>query len=390
MRILQVVMAFYPCKIWGGPPQNTLVLSRGLQRRGHEVHVLTSNILDYDHRMSDESLEGEWEGIPVTYLKTHWRGRRPDSLGFIWSPDLLRYRHWIQWADVIHVQDYRYFIGIGAALLAQYYRKPFVIQPRGSLPSRMGRARLKQVFDQTLGAIVLGRAAAAVALSDTEVQQLRDRAVDASRIVKVFNAFDSALCPELPDREEFRRKYGISDEERIILFLARIHQKKGLDLLLQAVATMPDINFKLCIVGPDDGYEAEARALAQSLGLSERTLFLGPIYDRDKFSAYRAADVFVLPTRGQEGLPTTLVESLYAGTPIVVTRTVEIAELIDGQAGFAVEYDKGQLASAIRELLSDPNIEQQMRTGTQKVLQEHFDLEQALNRYAALYETIVR
>jgi glycosyltransferase involved in cell wall biosynthesis len=382
-------MAFYPCKIWGGPPQNTLVLSRGLQRRGHEVHILTSNILDYEHRIKANSFTGDWQGLPVTYLKTHWRGRRADSLGFIWSPDLLRYHHLVRWADVVHIQDYRYFLGIGSALMAQVSGKPYLVQPRGSLPSQMGRSRLKRVFDQSLGALILRRAASTVALSDTEVEQLRGRGVRQTRIAQIFNPLDPELCSVLPERDEFRRQHRIGDDERVILFLSRLHPKKGLDLLLEAVAQLPLDNWRLCVVGPDDGFEAAARQMAANLGVSERVMFVGPLYDRDKFAAYRAADVYVLPSRGQEGLPTTLVEAAYAGVPSVVTRTVEIARLIDGVAGLAVDYDRDQLAGAIHKLLSNSALHDTLRNGTQRLLREHFDLETALNKFESVYRTVV-
>ena len=95
MKIVQVINAFYPCKIWGGPPQNTYLLSKALINLGHNVEILTTNILDHNTRMSQKSFRGEWDDIPVTYMNAYWLGKRPNSVGFIITPDIFHFRSMI-------------------------------------------------------------------------------------------------------------------------------------------------------------------------------------------------------------------------------------------------------------------------------------------------------
>ncbi len=236
MRILQVIQAFYPCQIWGGPPQNTLILSKGLQTRGHKVEVLTTNILDYHTRMSSRSFRDKWEGVPVTYLKAYWWGKRANSVGFILAPDLWRYRHLIREADVIHIHGYRHFLFVGIFLLAQSYGVPYIVQARGTLTGRFGRTGLKKIFDQSLGRFILSRAAGVVALSKAEMEEYAAQGVSRARIVKILNPLDPSVCPNLPDGQAFRRRYGLKPNEKAVLYLARLHERKGLGLLIRAVA----------------------------------------------------------------------------------------------------------------------------------------------------------
>ncbi|RMF63635.1 MAG: glycosyltransferase, partial [Calditrichaeota bacterium] len=204
----------------------------------------------------------------MTYLRAFWWGRKENSIGFIVSPDLWRYRELVRRADVVHIQGYRHFLFVGAALLAQRYGVPYVVQTHGAMPSRFGRSRLKRVFDRSVGRFVLSRASYAVALSDTEVEDYTRQGVASSRIAKIFNPLDPAVCPELPDRETSRRRLGIQPDEKVILFLARLHEKKGLELLIRAVAAREHRrDLRLLIVGPDDGYGATAERLIAQLRL---------------------------------------------------------------------------------------------------------------------------
>jgi glycosyltransferase involved in cell wall biosynthesis len=386
MRIIQVILAFYPCQIWGGPPQNTLILSKGLQARGHEVEILTTNVLDFQTHMSTGSFRGEWEGVPVTYLHAYWWGKRPNSLGFILAPDLWRYRVLIAGADIVHIHGYRHFLFIGSSLLAMRYGVPYIAQTRGALPSRFGRTRLKRVFDQSLGRFILSKATRMVALSDAEVDDYVSFGCSRSCVVKIFNPFDPSVCSDLPDGSDFRRRYGIRPDEKVVLFLARLHERKGLELLIRAVASLARQDIRLCIVGPDGGFRATAENLIAELGLNESVIMTGPLYGREKFEAYRAADVYVLPAKGGEGLPTTVLEACYAGVPIIITRATEIARVIEGRVGVAIDYDVDQLKGALVKVLDNPEQNELFRQRTTAVLQEFFDIDMILDSFEGLYK----
>lgn len=390
LHIVHVTGLFYPSTIGGGPPANVLTISKGLQKRGHHVEILTSNILDHTTSMSNNSFQDTWEGIPVTYLKTHTYGKRPSSNGFNLAPDLWRYRQLIRDADIVHIHVYREFFFLACSLLAYAYNVPVVVQARGSLPSRFGRAYLKKIYDPTVGRCVLKKAAHVVSLSTDESIDYARLGVHPSRIAKIYNPFDPMLCPQLPDKLAFRQKYGMNAEEKNILFLSRLHEKKGVDLLIRAVGNLHRQDVRLCIVGPDDGYLLPAQKLVTELGLDHKTIFTGSLSGTEKFAAYRAADVYVLPTRGMEGFPTTIMEACYAETPIIITKTTEAAQVVDGRVGLAVECDEHSISKALETILDNPELQQSYRSQMASVMREYFDLETALDKIEALYWSCLR
>jgi len=160
----------------------------------------------------------------------------------------------------------------------------------------------------------------------------------------VPNGIDLAEFENLPTRGNFRRKYGLSNEEKIVLFLGRINQVKGLDLLVKAFASISRemADTKLIIAGPDDGYLSTLEQLIEKLNIKAQTLFTGPLFGKAKLEAYVDADVFVNP-RADEIFGLVFLESLACGTPVICSQGCGIANIIDNQVGFAVSNDADHL-----------------------------------------------
>lgn len=393
MRILQVVMAFYPCQIWGGPPKNTLILSKSLQARGHDVHILTTNILDSNTRMSTQTVHRQYEGIPVTYLNTNWRGHRPNSIGFIWSTDIRTCRHLVRNFDVIHVQGYRHFLYFVIVFWARLYGVPVFLHPRGSFTTYShdsGRKILKRLVDIVATRPSLKWVSHVITLSDEETRYAQILGFHRNRITKILNPYSPDFYPENHAQlaSSFRIHFQISSQKKIVLFLARLHKGKGLDLLIEAMALTPD-DAHLVIVGPDVGFGQEARELVQTHSLNNRTTFTGPLYDDEKFGAFAAADVYVLPSKS-EGQPTTVIEACHTNTPIILTTHIEIAQHIHDVAGIAVEYDVMQLKEAICSIIYDPEKQLRFRQGTRIVLENFFSLERAIDLLELRYHQLMK
>ncbi len=128
---------------------------------------------------------------------------------------------------------------------------------------------------------------------------------------------------------------------RYLLFLSRIHEKKGCDLLIDAFAEVapqyPDL--QLAIVGPDQvGLQPALQAQAQKLGVGERIHFPGPLYGADKWNAMSGAEAFVLPSH-QENFGVVVAEAMACGTPVLTTNRVNIWREVEAAGGGLVEGD---------------------------------------------------
>jgi glycosyltransferase involved in cell wall biosynthesis len=138
-----------------------------------------------------------------------------------------------------------------------------------------------------------------------------------------------------------------------VLSLGRIHPKKGLDTLVRAWASVEAKHpgWRLRIIGPAElGHDHELKSLAASLNLAGVSIE-APLYGREKLAAYRAADLFVLPTRN-ENFAMTVAEALAAGTPVISSKGAPWAGLESEGAGWWVDYGQGPLGKALETALA--------------------------------------
>jgi len=108
--------------------------------------------------------------------------------------------------------------------------------------------------------------------------------------------------------------------------------------------------------------------MAQQLGVATRVHFSGPLTGDSKWSAYRDADIFVLPSQN-ENFGNTAAESVAAGTPVIVTEQCGIAPLLAGIAGIAVPHSAASIADTISTLLNDPTLHAQLKNGCATAVQ---------------------
>lgn len=142
---------------------------------------------------------------------------------------------------------------------------------------------------------------------------------------------------------------------RRLLYLGRIHRKKGVDLLLRAWRAVQDraSDWEVVVAGPDDGGELpRMQRLALKLGVA-RVSFPGPVYGAEKLALYRSAHLYVLPARS-ENFAMTVAEALAAGTPAIVTRGAPWPKLAQQESGWWIEVGVEPLVACLEEALDLP------------------------------------
>jgi len=161
--------------------------------------------------------------------------------------------------------------------------------------------------------------------------------VPGDRLHVICNGVDlEHFHPTLREKHHaaLRREFDIDGDALVYLFVGSGFERKGLGVLLHALARLPDQGSRLVIVGRDRG-ERKMRALASRLGLGKRVIFAGP--QQDVRPWYGAADIFVLPTL-YDPFPNAALEALACGLPIITTSASGAAEIIvDGENGAVVE-----------------------------------------------------
>jgi glycosyltransferase involved in cell wall biosynthesis len=183
---------------------------------------------------------------------------------------------------------------------------------------------------------------------------------------------------------------------RTVLFLGRIHEVKGIDLLLRAWMKLyplfPDWNLK--IVGGDSGFHSSSgylnkmKALSHDLKL-KRVEFVGPKFGSDKWSEYANADIYVLPTYS-ENFAITVAEALASGTPCIVTKGAPWAELEKYDAGKWIDIGENPLTIALTELMNKDILElRQMGLNGRNWVEKDFSWLKVAQEMKDVYEWIL-
>ncbi|WP_372618172.1 glycosyltransferase [Falsiroseomonas sp.] len=194
-------------------------------------------------------------------------------------------------------------------------------------------------------------------------------------LIPTFAALDPS--PALP-----RESFGTPPGARIVLCLARLHPKKGLDTLLDAIAAMPQATH-LWLAGEGE-LEGALRAQAARLGVAERVHFLG--WRTDRGALLRAADVLAVPSR-YEPFGTVVIEGWAAGVPVVAASAVGPAATIeDGRTGLVVPVDDARaLAAALGRVLEDAALARDIMARAATALTQRYAREAVVAAYLDLY-----
>src|SRR5262245_54399793 len=219
-----------------------------------------------------------------------------------------------------------------------------------------------------------------VGVTPAIVEHMIERGVPATRAhyVPTFPTIEAA---QPVDRDDL----ATPADATVLLSLSRLHEKKGLDVLLQALAELPACHAWIAGDGPLEG---DLQALAARLGFADRVRFLG--WRSDRGALLQAADICVLPSRW-EPFGTVMLEAWAAGTPLVAAASQGPAALIeDGRNGLLVPVDDAAaLGVAIRRLMTEPPLKGRLIERGRTDYQQGFTREAATERMLALYRQLI-
>ena len=196
---------------------------------------------------------------------------------------------------------------------------------------------------------------------------------------------------KLGNAYDFAQAWPETRGKHLMLFLARLHEKKGADLLIEAfsqvAADMPSLH--LVMAGPEGqpGLRAQLETRARECGVADRITWTGMLTGHAKWSALKAADVFVLPSH-QENFGVAVVEALALGVPVLVSDKVNIwREVVAAGAGFAADDTANGTAQLLRQWLGLPQADREaMRTRASACYAQHFDMATAARRLVSAIE----
>jgi len=380
MNILQVINSASP--LGGGPIESILQAARAVAEHGHTMEIVS---------VDDPS--APWlESMPV---RVHALG--PARTPYRYSGQLVP---WLR----EHADDYDCAVVNGIWLYPSYAvwrvlarrRIPYFVYAHGLLDPSHHRTfpvrRLKKMVSWVATERRVLDDAAAVLFTCEEERRGAEQAFWPPRARD--NGAILPYCIGAPpgdiarQTEAFLARYPELRDRRRLLFLSRVHPKKGLDLLIRAFAAQADRDetLHLVVAGTGDpAYVASLQALAQSLGIERRMTWTGMLTGDLKWGAFRTAEAFLLPSH-HENYGIAVVEALACGTPVVISSAINIWPEIEADgAGLTCDDNAASAATALGRWLDlDPAARLGMRDRAAACFATRFSAEQACRQFLDL------
>ncbi len=264
-----------------------------------------------------------------------------------------RFRNEIAHADGVHIHGLWEQSTAIAGHTARALRKPYILSAHGMLePWALSNRRFKKLLYSAL--FERANVAGATCLHALTAAEAADyRRFGARGPIAIIP--NGVHIPASTGSDTFLAQFPLLRGKRIVLFLGRIHYKKGLDLLIQSWAAItkqhPDAH--LVIAGPDfEGTRAPLEARVTELDLGSTVTFPGMLRSELKWSALAAAEAFVLPSYS-EGLSVSVLEAMGTGLPVIITEQCNLPEVEHLQAGWLIQSTAVSLTSSLQEMLTN-------------------------------------
>jgi glycosyltransferase involved in cell wall biosynthesis len=342
VRVLHVIPAIAPR--YGGPSVVAIETVRALRKAGH-VALVVSTDADGEGRLEVPlHAETTWDGVPAVFF------RRVASEAFKWSPPLAAWlrRHASDF-DVVDIHAVFSHSSLAAGRACRRAAVPYVVRPHGALdPWSLGRKSAQKHLVLWMGGRRTLAGAARIQYTTPDEQRLAEEALPwlPEGVVVPLGVdewcFAEVSAPEVPP---------------YVLAMSRLDQKKGLELLIDAfgdAATADRSRWRLVIAGGGEmGYVRSLYARAATGPAADRITFAGWVDGAQKRALVRGASLFASPST-QENFGLSLMESMAAGVPVLVSPGVNLASAIQtAGAGWVVTRDRAALAARLKAIFGD-------------------------------------
>jgi glycosyltransferase involved in cell wall biosynthesis len=371
MRILNVISSVNPQH--GGPIEGIKQLARVLEAQGHVIEIAS---LD----------EPSAPFVPQCPVSVHALG--PGKGVYGQAP---RFIPWLKEHhgdyDVVLVRGLWQFCGYGTRKALQNTGIPYFVFTHGMLDPWFNKTypfkHLKKIVYWLGAEYKVLRDAQGVCFTCDEERVLARQSFRPYKVNEVVVRYGTAGPDVRPDaqKEAFLGRFPELRDKRQVLFISRIHPKKGCDLLIEAFAQVAgrDPALQLVMAGPDQtGMQAELQELAQKLGVAERITWTGMLGGDEKWGAFRCAEIFVLPSH-QENFGIVVAEALSCGVPVLISDKVNIWREIEADgAGFIAPDTAAGTRKSLEQWLDSPDSQKaEMRQKALACFARNFEIHEA-------------
>jgi glycosyltransferase involved in cell wall biosynthesis len=369
------VNALVDAESGGGTAERTFQLSRALADEGVDTTVLCLDI-----------------GVTAE-RRAALRGARVIAVPCVQKRYLVPQLRWdvlthaVQDADIIQLTNHWTALNALVYYVARRIGKPWIVCPAGALGIFGRSVNIKRLYNTVVGRRIVQCAAERIAITSTERVQFEAYGTPARDVRVVPNgvAIEEFMSYDV---DAFRRRCGIAAAP-FILFMGRLNAIKGPDILLDAFCRVAPAfeRHHLVFAGPDEGMQSQLERRAADAGLGDRVHFVGYVQGLDKSSAYRAADVVVVPSR-REAMSIVALEAGACEKPVILTDQCGFDEVQSAGGGRVVPVDAEALAAALGHALRDEKWREESGKLLHELVRSRYTWNAAARRYIEIFDCL--
>ncbi|MCC8425742.1 XrtY-associated glycosyltransferase XYAG1 [Mucilaginibacter sp. UR6-11] len=375
MKILQINASYKPAYIYGGPTMSVAKLSEQLTKANCTVTVFTTTANGNTELTVSPGIETPVDGVSVTYFKRITKDHShlsPGLLISLWKN--------ARTFDVIHIHAWWNLVSVLSAWIGLIRKVPVVISPRGTLSAYSFTNKnnlIKKIIHNLLGKRLLNGSflhATSLAEQQALAEIIKPRAIfDIPNFVKIISS---------------SRKRKSGGPILKLLFLSRIEEKKGLDILLHALPLL-NIPYHLTIAGDgDENYINVLKNIAH-YNLSDDNISWIGFQNDSKFDVFTDHDLLVLPSYN-ENFGNVVIESLSAGTAVLISGQVGLADyVVNNQLGWLCQTTPQSVSNAINDIAIQPDKLADISLKAPAIIHRDFDDDQLVKKYINMYQQII-
>ena len=378
MKVLNVNMTINSI-YGGGSAERILQLSREFPKVGIDCEVLTLDL------GLTEDILGTLKNVRVHSIPcTSERFFLPR----ITLNTLKTIKNSIKNVDLVHIMGHWSVINSLAYIFARHLNKHYVFCPAGTLIIH-GRSKLfKYIYNLIIGKSIIKNASAYIASTADEVTVIHENGGVKKGIKIITNGVEPDDLPKFSD-SGFREKYNLGDTP-FLLFMGTFSNIKGTDLLLKAFERIQYLipSYHLVFAGKSRGTLEDMKKFVITYALEKRVHFIGYLDNIDKYQAYHAADLLVVPSRS-EVISMVALEAGLTATPVLITDQCGFNELSEVNGGKVVAASVGGIEKGLVEILSDIDKLKAMGINLRRYVRQNFVWETIIKKYIQLFNQIL-
>lgn len=387
MKILHVVPSFVPCFAHGGVVNASYQIAKKQVENGHDVTVYTTDSCNERLKFKD-NYNVDVDGIKVFYFKNLSNTFKNKVTIDTPVSSIGHLKKTITDFDIVHIHEHRHSLAIATHRYAKRNNVPYVLQAHGSVLPFFQKEKMKEVFDKLWGFDVLHDAARVFALTEVEKEQYLKMGIKRENIEIVPLGINLEEYSNLPSKGNFKSKSNIDENDKLILFLGRIHEIKGLDLLIKSFSQISDDNVKLAIVGGDYGFKGQLEKLITEHDLKDKVLFPGILTGRDKIEALIDCDIFVMPSR-YESFTTSGLEAMACSKPLILTKNNHIQTWVKDNVGLICEFSESDLTKCMEQLLNDDELCKRFGKSGRELVENKYNWDKVSHEIEKIYDNCI-